>query len=171
MSEPLITPEEAAIADDDALALTIQVLFAEQTRRARESGDPEALADEAFEGRGFETSGRPRLPYLVEGLLVCPGGKMEKSASSHDCTFVAVGDTWAWENDEVVYDDMRQVPGSKWRRSVTVVAATEGMTFDVVASQSRSGSRCQMKSARSFEVRAGNLVETQVRARAAGSHR
>lgn len=167
----LVSEEQARAATDDELAHTIADLIGEQQRRALEGGDIDAIAEEAFNTLGFDRRGLPNVPYLSHGLLVCPGAKIEKSVSSHDCQFVSVQSTWVWEHADIVYDHMRTLPTGKIiRQSVTILPAYESLEYDVVASTSRSGP-CQMKTARSFEVREGQLVETHTRARAPEGHR
>lgn len=161
-------------ATDDDLSSTVLAIHAEQARRALESGDPAAIAEEAFEGDGFGTSpSSVKLPYIYQGFLVCPGLKFFKSQTAHDCTFISIGEVWSWEHPEQVYDEMRQLPGQKKvLRSVSIIPALEGMEFDVVSSTSKSGARCQMKSVRSFEIKGGDLRETKARTRSTStSHR
>ena len=166
----LLTPEDVKGAADADLSETIAVLQAEQARRAVEAGDPEALADQAFHD-AFDRTGKPNLPYLHAGLLICPGGKSTKSRTSHDCVFVAVGEDWVWDYADILFDDMRTLPGSKWMQTVSVLPAIEGLELDVVTSQARQGGKCQMVSARSFTIRHGALEETQVRTRSLSGHR
>lgn len=172
LCEPLLTEEQIVEATPEALTATIQALTGEQVRRALADAEPAAVAEDAFEGAGFDFRGNPVAPYLFQGLLVCPGVKVEKSKTSHDCVFVSIGKEWVWESPDAVHDDMRQLPGTKVvKRSVTIVPVYEGLEYDVVASEARGGGRCQMKTVRSFEVRGGALVETKARTRGASSHR
>lgn len=170
LGRSLIDPAVLTAARAVDLAETIAVLIEEQRSRAIADADPEAIAAEAFE-EAFDHSGKPRAPYLSHGLLVCPGGKNIKSKTSHDCTFVAVGDTWVWDSADVLYDDLRQQPGSRWMQAITILAPYEGLEFDQVDSRSRSGGKCQMINARSYTIRNGAIVATQVRARSASGHR
>lgn len=167
----LVSEEQLRAASDDELAHTIADLIGEQKRRALDGGDIDAIAEEAFASVGFDRRGMPNLPYLRHGLLVCPGAKLEKSTSSHDCQFVSIESTWVWEHPDTVYDHMKTLPGGKIiRQSVTILPAFESLEYDVVESTARSGP-CQMKKARSFEVRENQLVETRTRARAPEGHR
>ena len=166
----LLSVEELLAATDAQIAVTIAALVEEQKRRALEGGDLDALANEAFEGPGFDRRGLANLPYLRDGLLICPGVKSEKSASSHDCTFVSVDDNWVWDHPDTAYTTMRQLPGQKVvRQTVAIIPAYEGMEIDVVHSTARSGP-CQMKSARIFTVTGGILVETGARSRSPQGH-
>ena len=169
-SEPLVSTPALLAASDDQLAVTIGLLVEEQQRRAVAGGDLGALAAEGFAG-GFDSKGVAKVPYLRGGLLVCPGSKSERSKSSHDCVFTSVAGCWVWEHPDAVFDEMRQLPGVKVvRQSVTIVPAFEGLEFDVVCSQARSGP-CEMRTARSFAVREGRLVETKTRSRPPAGHR
>lgn len=167
-----LIPEDTLLtASDEQLSVTIWQLKEEQSRRAMAEGDPATVGEDGFVS-GFDRAGKPRLPYLVGGLLVCPGGKMEKSKSSHECIFVATEEGWVWDYPDGLFDDMRQIPGRKWRQAVTVIPATDGLTFDVVTSKQTSGNPgCRMTNVRSFVVRNGSLVETQVRDRPLSAHR
>lgn len=170
--DPLLDTETLLAATLGQLSTTIEVLRGEQIRRALEESDPVAVAEDAFTDSGFDGRGNPAAPYLHRGLLVCPGMKAEKSKTSHDCVFVSLDDSWAWEHPDAIFDEMRQLPGTKVvRRSVTIFAAYEGMTYDVVTSTARGGGRCQMANVRSFEVRGDSVVETRARTRAAAGHR
>jgi hypothetical protein len=170
--DPQSLANPGALGDftDTDLAWAVGLLLAEQRRRALERGDLEAVAVDAFE-KGFDRTGRALTPWLHEGLLVCPGSKSEKSQTSHDCTFVSLDDGWVWEHPELAFDEMRQLPGARvTRQSISLVPSWEGMRLDMVTSTSRSGP-CRMKSARTFEVREGVLVEVSARARRPDSHR
>ena len=169
----LLDADTVATATDLELAYTIAELLDEQRRRALAGGDLVEIANECFDTRGFDGRGTPRAAYVRDGLLVCPGAKLEKSASSHDCTFVSVDDVWVWEHGEIVLDERRQLPGGQRviHQTVTILPALEGMEFDVVSSTARSGGPCQMKTARSFKISHGELLETRTRARAPQGHR
>lgn len=169
----LLTAEQLNDATDEALCATIAELVDVQKARALRSGDPAAIADAAFEGAAFDFRGLPETPWLEHGMLVCPGVKVEKSKSSHDCVFVHVGESWSWDHEDCVYDEMRQLPNAAKtiRRSISVVLAPEGLTFDVVASSSRGGGPCRMTKSSSYEVRGGVLVETNTRTAAPSEHR
>jgi hypothetical protein len=170
-SYEILTDDQVLSASDDALAYTVAVLRGEQHRRALENNDVTAITEEAFATWAFTRTGTSALPRLVNGLLVCPGYKAEKSASSHDCSFVSVEGTWIWEYPEVVFDDVRAGEGrKKVRQSITVIPAHEGMEFDVVTSSARGGG-CRMKSAQSFIVNGEALSETKRRVRGADEHR
>ena len=165
----IIVPTADLLAAADAdLSATIDALHAEQQRRALEAGDPDAIAEECFDGAGFDYKGNPGNPYLVDGLLVCPGLKRDKSRTSHVCVFVSIDGQWSWEHPDRVFDDMQQVThagNTVARRAVTIVAAHDGMEIDVVTSKSTSGSACQMQTAKAYRVENGQLVHVGNRAR------
>ena len=163
---------------DDALATLAADVAVEQYRRAVDRADPDALIEQGFES-GFTTNGGVIDPWLVDGLLVCPGVLVETSKSgSHDCTFVSVklpgadASQWAFEATDLVADDVRHLPGARrHQRSVTIVAAVEGLVVDVVVAQARGGTH-KMKRARSFKVTGQELVHVSTLARApSGGHR
>jgi hypothetical protein len=105
-------------------------------------------------------------PWIDAGLLFGPRMRRDKSASSHECTFVSIDDRWVWEHGIVIKDEMRQVPGPRTtKQSLTVLPGLEGSKVDMVMSASRSGSSCQIRRGRSFQVRNGTLVEVATRSR------
>lgn len=160
---PLLSDAALREATESQIVDAIADLQAEQQRRALENGDPEAIAEEAFAGAGFDMRSHPVTPYLTQGMLVCPGMKTERSRTSHDCIFVSVDDRWSWEHPDAMFDDVRQQPGTKIvRRAVTVLPAFEGMTFDVVTSKASNGP-CKMRSVRSFEISGGVVRPTATR--------
>jgi hypothetical protein len=136
----------------------------EQHRRALEGADIEAIVKQAFVD-GFTSQGLPRDPWLQGGLLVCPGARVDKSATSHECGFVVIGDSWVWESPDKVFDSVRHLPGPKpIMRSVSICTPWEGMELDLVLSKMRTGVH-SMKQARSFIVRGGELELVATRAR------
>lgn len=157
----LLSEADVAGASDDQLAYTIDVLVHEQKARALAAGDLEAVAEEAFATWGFNKKGEPSEPRIINGLLVCPGYKYEKSAQSHDCGFVSVEGTWVWEHPDLAYDEMRETESSKKTKvSVSIVPVWEGLEYDVVHSSARSGP-CRMKKATSYKVAKGAITRTQ----------
>lgn len=169
--DALLTDAQLAAASDTELAHTVAAILATQHHRAITGGDVDAMLEEAFID-GFDRKGDAVAPWVAAGLLFCPGMRRDKSATSHECTFVSVDDRWVWEHGNVLRDDMRQVPGPRtFKQSVTIIPVLEGSKVDMVNSTSRSGSSCQMRKARSFQVQAGALVEVAARARAEQGHR
>jgi hypothetical protein len=150
--------------NDLELTAVAAAIIEEQHQRALEAADIDAIVKQAFQD-GFTAAGMPRDPWLHGGLLVCCGTKIDKSATSHECAFVAIGERWVWESESKVYDVVRNIPGPKpIMRSVSVCTPWEGMELDLVVSRMRTGVH-QMKQARSFLVREGKLelVATRVR--------
>jgi len=159
-----LLPDEVIVAaTDEQIHATMSALAGELHARALAGGDLEAIAEQAFVD-GFTAKGVPLMPWLAGGLLICPGYKKSRSATSHDCSFVSLDGTWVWDAPNKLVDIIRDVPGAKAHTcSVTVVVPTEGMRVDAVTSKSRGGGPCQMASAHSFQVRGAELVEVSTR--------
>jgi hypothetical protein len=155
---------------DGALADVAQLARATQQARAVAAADPDALVELGF-AEGFRADGLPRDPFVVAGVVVCAGARLDRSGTSHDCGFVSVGDTWVWEAPDLVADVVRQVPGPRAQmRSVSLLAGFDGLALDLVVSRARAGVH-QARSVRSFVLDAGELQLTGARTpRAAGSH-
>lgn len=170
--ESLLDEPALAAASDAQLADTAAAIVTEQHRRALAANDLDALVEEAFE-IGFNGRGEPATPWLVGALLICTGSRRNKSATSHECTFVSVDGSWVWASEELIVDDMRDaaVGAKQQKRSVSIVGAVEGMQLDLVSSASRSGGPCEMKTATSFLVERGQLVKVATRARKPNGHR
>ena len=69
-----------------------------QIERAVMAGDLDAVIARAFE-IGFGRDGLGVQPWVecvgVDGtLIICPGGLVSKSRTSHRCRFVSVDDVW-----------------------------------------------------------------------------
>ncbi len=149
---------------DLELTAVAAAIMDEQHRRALEAADIDAIVKQAFED-GFTSAGMPRDPWMQGGLLVCCGSKIDKSATSHECAFVAIAERWVWESEAKVLDVVKHLPGPKpIMRSVSVCAPWEGMELDLVVSKMRTGVH-QMKQVRSFIVRNGELELVAARAR------
>ena len=145
-----------AISDSE-LSELLALVRAEVQSRAIAAADPTALAELGFQD-GFRADGLPRDPWITNGVLVCPGARIDKSASSHDCGFVRIDDEWVWESESKIDDVVRNVAARKVQmRSVTLVAAMDGMTVDLIYATARTGVH-KMKSSRSFVVN-GNELE------------
>lgn len=166
-----VTSEDLRVLGDVPLGNLVTLAIEEQRRRALEGGDTEALVEDGFE-RGFNSKGEARDPWLASGILVCPGSKVDRSALSHECTFVNVDDSWVWESPDRIHDDVRNLPGPRTvMRTVTLVLASEGMEVDMVSSKQRNGVH-EMKSVRSFVVKGGKLELVNARApKTSGRHR
>jgi hypothetical protein len=132
------------------------VLRAEQSQRAYLNADPVALIDEGFK-RGFDSKGLPRDPWVIDGVLVAPGAKIDKSAMAHVCGFVRIGSSWVWEHADKVEDDIRYIPGPRQQmRSVTLVALADGESVDLVLCRTRAGVH-ELTGVRSYIVTNGDL--------------
>lgn len=156
--------------DDRDLSSALEVLQQEASRRALARCDPSALVEEAF-ASAFTRKGMPTDPYVRDGILVCPGGKVDRSAMNHECAFVRVNDSWVWEAPDRFEDAIRHVPGPHpSMRSVTLLPAVHGMTVDLVQSRTKMGVH-QMTSVRSFLVENDGLSLVSARAVSARPHR
>lgn len=158
----------AALPDRD-LADLMLLVNAEQQRRAVAGGDPAALTETGFR-EGFSTPPAVMDPWVTGGILVAPGGRFDRGASSHRCTFVKVGGVWVWEHPAKISDEIRRPGARDGMRSVTLVALNEGDRVDMVSARSRGGVHT-MTSVRSFEYRAGDLHLVASRAVSDINHR
>lgn len=163
----LADPESIGDAD---LVRALLMLTLEQRRRAVAAADVGALVEEGFRV-GFRSDGLPADPWMVSGMLLCAGGKVERSALSHRCAFVRVGSAWVWESDEKVEDVIRYVPGRTHQmRSVSLVPAFEGLALDLVEARTRQGVH-ELVGVRSFVVDGGELVLVSARSVERVAHR
>lgn len=170
LSDSLISNELLTAASYDQLSHTAAALLAELHRRAVEDNDISAVMEEAFL-EGFGSPGEANLPWIHQGLLICPGYIRHKSAQSHECSFANINNKWAWEADELIADTMRQLPGARVvRHSISILAPVEGMEIDVVESAARGGTKCQMRKVTSYQVRSGKLEQVTSRARSSAGH-
>ena len=141
---------------DADLAAIMQLIVSEQQKRALEGSDPDALLEQGFKN-GFRPNGLPYDPWIVDGILICPGAVNDRSSTSHDCGFVAFDEHWCWEHPDILLDDIRYIDGPKRRqRSVSLIPVFEGLEFDLVISRSSAGQH-KMKSATAFRVIDGCL--------------
>lgn len=146
------------------------VLMAEQQERAIANADPVALIEQGFE-LGFDSKGLPKDPWVVQGILVAPGAKVDKSAMSHNCAFARVGPSWVWEHEAKIEDSVRYIPGARQQmRSVTLIALNEGDAIDLIASRTRSGVH-ELTGVRSFVYEADALDLVSARTVRADNHR
>lgn len=142
----------------------------EQQSRALKGGDVEAVADQAFDD-WFSGTKLSFDPVIEHGVLLCPGGKDDKSQHAHDCSFVHVDGYWVWDYPGLLIDEVRYLPGKKTRmRSVTILPALEGLELDVVVAQLRNGQH-QRKERRSFQIQRGELMSVPSRSQVPQSHR
>lgn len=166
----MFEPDHVSRLSDRELVDLITVLTAEQGRRALERADVDALVSDGFE-RGFDPKGAATDPWLVQGILVAPGVKTDRSTTAHSCTFVRVDNAWVWEARERIDDVVRHLPGPRTQmRSITLVAAPEGTSIDRISSKARHGVH-ELVEVRSYVVQAGELVLVSARAVSPNAHR
>ncbi len=160
--EPDSAVELAARLSDDVLDHLSEALRDEARGRAVDSGDQQALLDEAFE-QGFRRDGLGTDPWIHDRVVVCPGALAAKSRTNHRCRFVSVDDVWIWESAELIYEEKRSNPGrDEGFRAVALLPVIEGMILDVVTGRARAGQHSVDK-ATSYQVRRGALVEVSHR--------
>ncbi len=162
----LARPDEVlrvlARLDDDQLTNLAAAARQEQARRAVERGDLDEIIAQAFE-TGFGNDGLAHLPWIEGTVLVCPGGLVWSSRTSHTCRFVSIDDTWVWDSHDLIREDKRSTPGSRdGFRAVALLPVLEGMEVDVVSGKARQGQH-SVDRVVSYEVRSGDLVEVAQR--------
>lgn len=163
-------PDEIVNLSDGDLSRLIIALNGEQSRRALEGAEIGALIEEGFI-KGFREREGVNEPWLVQGILIAPGIKIEKSSSSHTCSFVRVDQRWVWEANDKVEDVIRYLPGARSQmRSITLVATPEGSTVDKISSKARNGVH-QLVEVRSYIVRGEKLELVSARAIGSSAHR
>ena len=69
---------------DKDLSAMMHLIIGEQQKRALEGSEPDALLEQGFKD-GFKPNGLPHDPWIVDGILICPGAVNDRSATSHDC--------------------------------------------------------------------------------------
>jgi hypothetical protein len=153
------------------LAGLAEAVTAEQQARAVANNDPQALVELGFK-EGFDAKGATRTPWLVGGMLICPGvmsGPVGRT--SHTCTFTRVGEHWCWEHPDVQADVVRQtsVGAQVSQRSITLIPAFEAMVLDVITSRYRTGAH-HMTSGTSYLVQGTTLIKVNTRTPRAGTH-
>jgi hypothetical protein len=156
---------EALVGSDEATLRNAHVEISRALReRARERGDLEELVEEGFR-EGFDAKGMPRVPWTEAGIIICPGGGVEKSATSHDCTYISIGDRWTWDSDETLLHVVRRVGAAakSHQRTVSLLDAREGLELDVVTSKQRQGVH-QLQRSTSYTVSEGTLKLVTTRA-------
>ncbi len=148
--------------DEAELSHVADVVRQHQIQRASAKGDHDAIIKNAFE-LGFGANGLPLLPWVEGAVIVCPGGMVAKSKSSHRCRFVSVDDVWIWDSAELLREDKRSNPGSGVGfKAVGLLPLVSGLALDVVSGRSRSGQHA-VEHVISYEVRRGELVEVSQR--------
>ena len=147
---------------DDELANLGEVVRQIQRERAVARGDLDGIIAAAFES-GFGSDGLGVLPWREGNVLVCPGGIISKSRTSHRCRFVSVDDTWIWDSGELIREDKRSSPGPvDGFRAIALLPVVNGLSLDVVSGKARGGQH-SVDRVVSFEVRRGELVEVSQR--------
>jgi hypothetical protein len=148
--------------NDDELHNVAEVVRQVQIERAIGCGDEDAIIASAFE-TAFARDGLAVQPWVEGSVIVCPGGMVSKSKSSHKCRFVSVDDTWVWESQLLLREDKRSSPGTDdGFRAVALLPVVDGTAIDVVSGKSRSGQH-SVDHVVSYEVRAGVLIEVSQR--------
>jgi hypothetical protein len=162
--------EDLSGLTDGDLRRALLVLQAEERRRALERCDPAALVEEGF-AKGFASNGMPRDPWVVGGILVCPGAKLDRSAMNHRCAFVRVDSAWVWEHPDLLEDVVRHLPGAQSRmQSVTLVPVGEQCAVDLIEARTRNGVH-ELVGIRSFTVSDDDLLLVSQRSVGKVSHR
>ena len=147
---------------DDELHHVAEVVRQVQIERAIGSGDEDAIIANAFE-TAFGRDGLAVLPWVEGNVVVCPGGMVSKSKTSHKCRFVSVDDTWVWESQLLLREDKRSSPGSdEGFRAVALLPLVDGTGLDVVTGKARQGQH-SVEHVVSYEIRGGELVEVSQR--------
>lgn len=160
--DPDAAREFAEKLPEEQLAELSAALREEADRRARASGDQDAVIAAAFE-QGFGRDGLATLPWIESSFVVCPGGFVGRNRANHRCQFVSVDDVWVWESPELIHEEKRSIPGTdEGFRAVAVLPIVEGMGLDVVRAKMRQGQH-KVERVVSFAVRRGRLVEVAQR--------
>ncbi len=148
--------------DGDELSNVGEIVLQLQRERAVARGDLDQIIAQGFEV-GFGRDGLGTLPWIEGDVVVCPGGLISKSRSSHRCRFVSVNDTWIWESGELIREDKRSTPGADdGFRAVALVPVLNGMELDVVSGKARSGQH-SVEKVISYVIKRGQLVEVSQR--------
>lgn len=138
-----------------------------QMERAIVAGDLDAVIGRAFEV-GFGRDGLGVQPWVeqvgVDGaIVVCPGGLVSKSRTSHRCRFISVDDVWVWDSGLLMREDKRSSPGVEdGFRAIAIIPAVDGTELDVVTGRARTGGH-SVEHVVSYEIRHGELVEVSQR--------
>jgi len=160
--DPDTASELAAKLPDEQLIELAAALRDEMQKRARESGDAEAVIEAAFES-GFARDGLGRMPWIEKPFVVCPGGLVGKNRGNHKCQFVSADDRWVWESGDLVREDKRSLPGDdEGFRAIALLPIVEGMQLDVVRARMRQGQH-NVERVTSLTVRRGRLIEVEQR--------
>lgn len=138
-----------------------------QIERAIVAGDLDTVIARAFE-IGFGRDGLGVQPWVehvgVDGaVVICPGGLVSKSRTSHRCRFVSVDDVWVWDSGLLMREDKRSSPGVEdGFRAIAVIPAVDGTELDVVTGRARTGGH-SVEHVVSYVIRDGELDEVSQR--------
>ncbi len=161
-SHPETVVAQVRSMSDDDLHHLADVVRQVQIERAIDDGDHDAIIAAGFES-GFGRDGLGVLPWVEGSVIVCPGGMVSKSRTSHRCRFVSVDDVWVWDSGLLLREDKRSSPGTQEGfRAIALVPLVDGTGLDVVTGKARSGQH-SVDHVVSYEVRGGELVEVSQR--------
>lgn len=162
MEDPAVLIESLRQMSGDDLHNLAEAVRQVQIERAVASGDHDAVIAQAFEN-GFGRDGLGMLPWIEGDAIVCPGGLVTKSRSSHRCRFISVDDVWVWDSGLLIREDKRSSPGvEEGFRAIALIPVVDGTELDVVTGKARSGGH-SVDHVVSFEVRSGVLIEVAQR--------
>src|SRR5690606_28381192 len=162
MESPESVVAQVRAMSDDELHNLAEAVRQVQVERAIASGDHDAVVARAFEV-GFGRDGLGLQPWVEGQVIVCPGGMVSKSRTSHRCRFVSVDDVWVWDSGLLLREDKRSSPGvDDGFRAVALIPVVDGTELDVVSGRARSGGH-SVEHVVSYEIRAGELVEVSQR--------
>ena len=162
MPDPEQIIDELRAMPSDELHNLAEAVRQVQIERAIDDGDHDAIIARGFE-IGFGRDGLGVLPWVEGDVIVCPGGLVAKSRTSHRCRFVSVDDVWVWDSGLLLREDKRSSPGTEdGFRAVALVPLVDGIELDVVSGRARSSGH-SVEHVVSYEVRAGDLVEVSQR--------
>jgi hypothetical protein len=162
MSDPEALVASLREMSADELHHVAEAVRQVQIERAIEGGDHDAIIARAFE-IGFGRDGLGVLPWVDGEVVVCPGGLVSKSRTSHRCRFVSIDDVWVWDSGLLLREDKRSSPGTEdGFRAVALIPLVDGTEIDVVSGRARSGGHA-VEHVVSYAVRSGDLVEVSQR--------
>jgi len=162
MQSPEAVLAQVRAMTDDELHNLAEAVRQVQVERAIASDDHDAIVGRAFDV-GFGRDGLGLRPWVDGQVIVCPGGMVTKSRTSHRCRFVSVDDVWVWDSGLLLREDKRSTPGADdGFRAVALLPLVDGTTLDVVTGRARSGGHA-VDHVVSYVVRGGDLVEVSQR--------
>jgi hypothetical protein len=162
VADPLQLIESLRDLDADELHNVAEAVRQVQIERAIGSGDHDAIIANGFEV-GFGRDGIGVLPWIEGDVIVCPGGLISKSRTSHRCRFVSVDDVWVWDCGLLLREDKRSSPGAvDGFRAIALIPVVDGTELDVVSGRAKQGGHA-VEHVVSYEVRGGDLVEVSQR--------